>query len=197
MKKQVIVLAMLVALVPGVASAVTVAFDFTGSGSAWTPSRESGPAAVTYEMGGDPTKMGYESTTELGYITLWQEIFAPAGWTMENIKLDAVLRGYSSWIALARMSLSTAMTTAVPEGTLWDQQPAGSVGGPVQIDATGNVAFADGTSVWVGVEVYKGLTNYTPIELSQVVLSYDLVPEPGTISMFAMAFAAMLLRKKK
>ena len=111
MKKiQLIMFAMLVAMVPGIASGVSQALDFTGGGAAWnltygdpgTPN----PYPVTYEMGGDPTKIGYEEDfTTTGQFWAWQEVALPAG--VINVRLDALVSGWTSHSTFARVALAT------------------------------------------------------------------------------------------
>ena len=146
-KMQVIMLAMLMALVPGMASAVLVeALDFTGGGSAWTITVKDAGYPYTLELDGDTTKVGYvQNTTATGGVMMFQKVSAPVGYTMENIRLEALGSGYSSWIMLGRIGLSTVGSGAVPTGTLWtgiDKLPTGVVhtDTDVVIDASGHVS---------------------------------------------------------
>ena len=201
MKKiQLIMLAMLVALVPGIASGVSIALDFTGGGSAWTISGQSGlPAyAPTLELGGDPTKIAYEqNTTDAAHITMWQQVVIPVGAT--NVRLDALASGYSSWIMLGRIGLSTVGGIVVPSGTYWADQNQNVAGVVVDtpISIVDTLGIFDGTTPsYVGAELHKGLAAvYVMPALSQIVLSYDVIPEPSSIAL--VAFAALAFMKRR
>ena len=193
-------LAMLVAMAPGIASAVSVALDFTSGGSAWTFEVMDAGYAHTLELDGDSTKIGYETNTDsTAAVRAWQSVALPA--LAINVQLSADVSGYSSWIMLGRFGLSTVGSGAIPLGTYWTGVDAMSgtvlTNQSMSIDDSLDI-FDGGPNAWVGVELHKGLAGvYQRPDVSSVVLSYDLIPEPGTISMIAMAFGAMLLRKKK
>jgi len=185
-KMQPIVLAMVIVLVPGLALAdLVAALDFTDSGSAWTIKNvHDAGYAPTYELDGDTTKIGYATNTDsTGYMTLWQEVSVPEGFgAMTNLRLEAKVSGYSSWIMLGRISLSTVPTSYATQGTMWtgiDHLPTGVVyaDSEVVIDATGHPSLNDLTSVWVGVEIVKNLSwVYVRPDVSQVRLYADFEP---------------------
>ena len=200
MKKiQLIMLAMLVALVPGIASGVSVALDFTGGGAAWTIEVMDAGYAHTLELDGDPTKIGYApNTTASGAVRAWQQVVLPA--TAINVRLDANVSGYSSWIMLGRIALSTVGSGAIPAGTYWtgvDHFSGQNLDDySVSLDDFHDLFDGGATSCYVGVEVYKGLAGvYEECDVSQVVLSYDVIPEPSSIAL--VAFAALAFMKRR
>ena len=89
-RMELVMLAMLVALVPGIASAVLIeAIDFTGGPGSWDYEWVADPGyAATWQLYGDPTKIGYVQMTGVtGQFIAQKEIFAPAGFTMSNVRL--------------------------------------------------------------------------------------------------------------
>jgi len=198
-KMQLIMLAMLVALVPGIASGVSIALDFTGGGSAWTFEIMDAGYPYTLELDGDPTKIGYvQNTTNSGAVRAWQNIVLPA--EAINVQLSANVSGYSSWIMLGRFALSTVGSGPIPSGTYWTgvDHMSGVVltDQPMSLDDTYDVFDGGANPCWVGVEVWKGLASvYQRPDVSQVVLTYDIIPEPS--SMALIAFAALALMKRR
>jgi hypothetical protein len=207
MKKiQLLVLAMAVALVPGMASATLIAaLDFTGGGSAWNITVTDPGYAVTFELDGDSTKAGYEASGLTGAVRLYQEVFSPGGLDMSNITVEAVLSGYSSWVALPRIGLSGAEGDPVAtltyysnvEGQGSDGLPGGVVydDEPVIIDATGVSAYTDITSFWLGVELFKGIGAFTPVNISAINVYADVVPEPTSLALLALGAMAFVRRR--
>ncbi len=193
---RLLVWAIVVGLVPSVSlSAVLVqAFDFTNSGSAWTiKTVHDAGLPIVYEMGGNPTKVGYDDTlpgsgSAAGYATLWQEVTLPAGQTMSNLRLEAKVSGYSSWVILGRIGLSTTATEYATQGTLWtgtDHLPSGVVytDADVAIDASSTAALTDISSVWVGAEIASYYGTGVIGDVSQIRLYGDVVPEPATMGL--------------
>lgn len=82
------------------------ALDFTNGGSAWTVTELDNGLPLVFEKDGDPTKVGFahESTFPpveeqgTGNYHLMQEVFAPTGFTMSNIVVEAAGSGFSSWL---------------------------------------------------------------------------------------------------
>ena len=144
-------------------------------------------------MGGNPTKVGYDDTlpgsgSAAGYATLWQEVTLPAGQTMSNLRLEAKVSGYSSWVILGRIGLSTTATEYATQGTLWtgtDHLPSGVVytAADVGIDASRTAALTDISSVWVGAEIASYYGTGVIGDVSQIRLYGDVVPEPATMGL--------------
>ena len=200
-KMQVVMLAMLVALVPGIASGISIAFDFTGGGSAWTIVGQSGlpDYPATFELDGDSTKVGYTQNADFAaHISMWQQVILPVGAT--NVQLSANVSGYSSWVMLGRIGLSTVATSVIPSGTYWtgiDHLPTGVsyYDEPVSISDTFEI-FDGTTDCYVGIEVHKGLSwVYQRPDVSQVVLTYDVIPEPSSIA--PVVFVALAFMKRR
>lgn len=200
-KMQVVMLAMLVALVPGIASGISIAFDFTGGGSAWTIVGQSGlpDYPATFELDGDSTKVGYTQNADFAaHISMWQQVILPVGAT--NVQLSANVSGYSSWVMLGRFSLSTVGGSVIPAGTYWTgvDHMSGVVltNQPMTLDDSFDIFDGGATLAWVGVEVHKGLAGvYQRPDVSQVVLTYDEIPEPSSIAL--VAFAALAFMKRR
>ena len=177
-------------LVSAAGAALVEALDFTGSGSAWTievtdPGTPS-PYPVTFELDGDPTKIGYtNNTTDTAAVRLLQEVFAPAGSTMSSVTLDAKLSGFSGHVHLGRVGLATFEAAVIPVMNYWtgiSQLGGTHTNTPVTLDASADIAFTGVTSVWVGVEVHKGIAgtyvqpDVSAIELHAVLTSTNPVP---------------------
>ena len=190
---QLITLAWLVALAPVTASAVLVeALDFTNNASAWTTTvidaGTPNPYPHTLELDGDPTKVGYEmNTTDTAAVRLLQEVSAPVGYTMSSVTLDAKLSGFSSHNHLGRVGLATFEAAAIPVMNYWNG--ISQLGGThtntlVTLDASTDIAFTGVTSVWVGVEVHKGIAgtyvqpDVSAIELHAVLTSTNSAADP-------------------
>jgi hypothetical protein len=193
-KMKPFVYVLLMAVVPGIASAVLVeALDFTGGAAGWTVNVIDPGYAHTLELDGDPTKVGYaQNTSATGAVNLFREVSAPAGFTMSSITLDAKISGFSSWIMLGRVGLSLTETNAVPILPHWagsdDFSGITTMDEPVTVDASADPNFTGLTSVWVGVEVHKGLTNFyqradvSAIEVHAVLTSTNSVQNPVAFS---------------
>jgi hypothetical protein len=174
---QALALSMLIVLVPGLASAALVeALDFTGGAAGWTVNVIDPGYAHTLELDGDPTKVGYaQNTSTTGAVNLFREVSAPAGFVMSSITVEAKVSGYSSWIMLGRVGLGLTETNSVSILPHWGGIDTIVPGGTVYIDETFTVDasadpnFSGLTNVWVGVEVWKGLTNvYVRADVSSV-----------------------------
>lgn len=204
-KTQLAALALSVALVPGMASAdLIAALDFTGGGSAWTTTvmdpGTPGAYPHTLELGGDPTKVGYlPNTTDTAAVRLLQEVFAPAGYTMENLRLDAKVSGFSGHIHLGRIGMGSFQPAVVAVLEYWtgvSQLGGTHVDTPVTLDDTGPGVLDGRTSVWVGVEVHKGIAGtYVQPDVSAIMLYGDLIPEPSSIALMAIGALALLKRR--
>ena len=184
-----------VALAPVTVSAVLVAeLDFTGGASAWTNTVIDAGYSHTTELDGDPTKVGYAANTSAsGAVNFFQEVAAPAGYTMSSITLDARVSGYSSWVMLGRVGLGLAKADFVPGLSYWggiDTLASGVVfsNEPVTIDASADPSFTGLTSVWVGVEIHKGLAgvyvrpDVSHVELHAVLTSTNSAATPVPFS---------------
>jgi hypothetical protein len=195
-KMKPFVYALLMAVVPGIASAVLVeALDFTGAAASWTVNVIDPGYAHTLELDADPTKVGYaQNTSTTGAVNLFQQVSAPAGFTMSSITLQANVSGYSSWVMLGRVGLGLTETNSVPILPHWGGidtiVPGGTVylDEPVVVDASANPSFTGLTSVWVGVEIHKGLTNVyqradvSSVEVHAVLTSTNSVQNPVAFS---------------
>jgi len=177
-------LAMIIVLAPSMASAVLVeALDFT-DGGAWTITVKDAGYPYTLELDGNPTKVGYATNTDsTGGVMFVQEILAPAGFAMSNIRLEALISGFSSWIMLGRIGLGNAPADAVAEMPYWtgSDHMSGVVttDEPMSVDASGDPDFTDVTRVIVATEVWKGLSwVYQRPDVSQIKLYADLTALP-------------------
>jgi len=198
-KMQLLALAMAVALVPGMASATLIAaLDFTGGGSAWTETILDPGYAPTLELDGDPTKFGFAAnTTDTAGVRYHQEVFAPAGFTMENIQVHAKVSGYSSWVMIGRFGFADGVATCTACQPYWTgtDHMSGVVttDEPFILDASGDLAFTGLASIVVMTEVHKGLAGvYQRPDVSAIEVHADLVPEPSSLALLvlgAMAFA--------
>ena len=165
------------------------AFDVTGGAGEWeitvldagTP----GAYPVTYELDADPTKFGYENnTTDTGGTMLTQEVLAPDGFTMSNVKLEGRVSGYSSWIMLGRIGLGIAPANATAQQPYWTGSD--HMSGVVTtdelftLDASGDPLFTGVTGVVVQTEVWKGLNGvYQRPDVSDLRLYANLVSTNG------------------
>ena len=195
---------MLVMLVPCVASAVLIeALDFTGT---WDYELvHAGGYALTKQMDGDPTKAGFEqNTTEWGAFYAVTEVLAPTGYTMSNVRVEALASGFSSWVMNAYLSLGTVAETNPLWLTHYVSTSQGAYNGvvvvdvPLAIDASGEAEFTGVSSVFVGTQLDKGLTSvWKDINISQIKVYADLtvIPEPSSIAMVAFAALAFLKRR--
>ena len=193
------------AIVPGVALAELVAsLDFTGGAGAWTiqvtnPGDPS-PYPVTYELDGDPTKYGYEeNTVDTAYVQMYQVVSAPVGFTMSNIQVDAKVSGYSSWNMLGRFGLGLNpdfCTACAPYWTGSDHGGASHVDLPLTLDASGDANFTDVSSVVILTEVWKGLNGFwLPVNVSDIKVYADVIPEPSSIALMAIGALAFVRRR--
>jgi hypothetical protein len=189
-----IVVGLLIGVSASSGAVLIQAFDFTGGGSAWTVNvHEANGLPIVYELGANPTKVGYDDTlpgvgSEPGYATLWQQVTLPAGQTMSNLRLEAKVSGYSSWVVLGRIGLSTTATNYATQGTLWtgtDHLPSGVVytDADVSIDASSTAALTDISSVWVGAEIASYYGTGVIGSVSEIKLYGDIVPEPATMGL--------------
>jgi hypothetical protein len=169
----------------GPARAVLIeALDFTGGASNWTvtvlDAGTPGAYAPTYELDGDPTKYGYAAnTTDTGAVMLTREVHAPAGFTLSNIRLEARISGYSSWIMLGRFGFGLAPAACTACQAYWtgSDHMSGAVttGALRTLDASGDANFTDVTRVIVQTEVHKALGHvYQRPDVSQIELYADL-----------------------
>lgn len=194
-------------LIPSLTSAALVAaLDFTGGGSAWTLTTHDGGAPLTYELGGDPTNVGIATTTSAsGHYNLSQQVFAPVGYTMSNVRVEALGSGYSSWVIFGRLGLDLTPQTHAPASDYWisagDTPTSGTVNVnvPMVLDSTANVAYDDITSVYVMVDVVKGLAGVwvdNNVKEVKVYADLTLIPEPSSIALFGAGGLALLRRRR-
>jgi len=177
----------LLALLPKAAAGVLVeAIDFDNNGSAWTVTANDAGLPLLFELGGDPTKVGFQhpNTTDTGQYNLFTKVSAPAGFSMSNIRLEALGSGYSSWIMEARIGMGFAPQSFslfydyhAEIGTEYNAQYV--VDQPLVLDATGDQNLNGLSDIFVGVEVAKGLSHVsTEVDISQLKLYADLTPLP-------------------
>jgi hypothetical protein len=203
MKKiQRMALAMAVALVPGMASATLIAaLDFTGGGSAWTETILDAGYAPTLELDGDSTKFGFTAnTTDTAGVRYHQEVFAPAGFTMENIQVHAKVSGYSSWVMIGRFGFADGVAVCTACNPYWTgtDHMSGIVttDEPFSLDASGDPAFTGLASIVVMTEVHKGLAGvYQRPDVSAIEVHADLVPEPTSLALLALGAMAFARRR--
>jgi len=202
-KLLLVVPAVLLAVGPNSVFAVEIAaLDFTGGGSAWNVTGETyEPMADTlpiiYEKDGDPTKVGFEfispfgSPEGLGLYSLTQQIFAPAGMAMTNIRLTALGSGFSSWIMDGRVGFGLEENIAPLEYEYGVSANTGNLGTGgennglvvvdyvIDIDSTGDPDFPATPSIWVSVEIVKQLELVAHnADISQIVIEADLTAIP-------------------
>jgi hypothetical protein len=207
MKKiQLLALAMAAALVPGMASATLIAaLDFTGGGSAWTETILDAGYAPTLELDGDSSKYGFAAnTTDTAAVKYHQEVFAPPGFTMSNIQVDAKVSGYSSWIMLGRFGFADGVATCTACNPYWtgSDHMSGIVttDEPFSLDASGDPAFTGLASIVVMTEVHKGLAGvYQRPDVSDIRVYADLtaIPEPTSLALLALGAMAFARRRIK
>ena len=206
MRKVLLLLsAVLLASVPNMASAVLVdALDFTGGGSAWTVISFDTGLPLDWELDGDPTNVGIDNnTTASGHYRMYQEVFAPAGFTMSNVVVTAKTSGYSSWVMDGRIGLFT--TEGYPlTNDYWGHgaDPGGvvNVDLPKTLDASGDPTYTGVSSVMINVEIVKLLTVWTANNVREIEVFADLtaiVPEPASLGMLAMGGMMVLLRRRR
>ena len=177
----------------GVPAELVKALDFTGGAGNWTitvvDAGTPNPYPHTLELDADPTKFGYaENTNDTGAVMLHQEVVAPAGFTMSNIRLEAKVSGYSSWTMLGRigLGLSPAATTVRQPYWTGTDHLSGEIttDAPVTLDASGDPRFTGVTRVVVQAEVRKGLGHvYQRPDVSDIRLFADLAL-PRTAGLF-------------
>ncbi len=156
------------AMVPGAASAapsLVAALDFTNGGAAWEITANDSGVPLTFELDGDPTNVGIAQTTAgSGQYNLIQQVFAPAGYTMSNIHIEAKASAYSSWVMDGRIGFSVdyipfALQNDYATSAASEHNGQVVVDVPLlnNLDASGNPAYTDISSIYVGVEIVKGL----------------------------------------
>ena len=194
---------LLLSSVGSVFAVLIEALDFTGGASNWTvtvlDAGTPGPYAPTYELDGDPTKYGYAAnTTDTGAIMLTREVHAPAGFTMSNIRLEARISGYSSWIMLGRFGFGLAPAACTACQSYWtgSDHMSGAVttGALRTLDASGDPNFNDVARVIVQTEVWKGLGHvYQRPDVSQIELHADLkaIGSPDLVIFIDFGWASM------
>jgi len=177
--------ALCAAMAPVIASAELVeAFDFAGGGSNWTvtvlDAGTPGPYPHTFELDGNSTKYGYAAnTTDTGSVMLTREVYAPPGFTMSNVRLEARVSGYSSWIMIGRFGFGldvAACTACQPYWTGTDHMNGTVTSDTLRtLDASGDPSFTDVVRVVVQTEVHKGLAGvYQRPDISEIKLFADL-----------------------
>jgi len=165
------------------------ALDFTGGGSAWTVLDDDTGLPLVFEKDADPTKVGFDhpNTTDTAGYNLYQQISAPAGFSMSDIRLEANVSGFSSHVMLGRIGLGF---TPKPAGTLYDYWTGNGVAyngqvvidQPLDLDATGDESLSGQTSVYVGVEVAKGLAAVSQeVDISELKVYAHLTPLSATL----------------
>jgi len=185
-----VVLLSVVLAPPGVPAELVKALDFTGGAGNWTitvvDAGTPNPYPHTFELDADPTKFGYaKNTNDTGAIMLHQEVFAPAGFTLSNIRLEARVSGYSSWTMLGRIGLGLSPAGATVQQPYWtgSDHLSGVVttNAPVSLDASADLRFTGVTRVTVQTEVLKGLGHiYQRPDVSDIRLFADLTPPKTT-----------------
>ncbi|QEG33418.1 hypothetical protein [Bythopirellula goksoeyrii] len=200
----IIVCTMLLASESGSALAVQIAaLDFTNNGSAWNITEHTTEIPLVFEKDGDPTKIGFEhpNTDGSGHYSLTQQVFAPAGMSMTNIRLEALGSGYSSWIMDGRVGFGLEENLnplqykyGASANNFKDPTIPGDPGnnGTVVVDfplfldttiGTGSPpepGFTPTPSIWVSVEVVKLLGHVSQhADVSQIVITADLTAIPA------------------
>jgi len=198
-----VVSSLLLAILSGSAMAVEIAaLDFTNSGSAWNITGYTTEIPLLFEKDGDPTKIGFvhPTTDGSGHYSLTQKVFAPAGMSMTNIRLEALGSGYSSWIMDGRVGFGLEENLFPLQykygesvGNWTDPTIPGDPGNngtyvidfPMFLDTTIGTGdppvpgFTPTTSIWVSVEVVKLLGHVsTHADVSQIVITADLTAIP-------------------
>ena len=107
---------------------------------------------------------------------------------MSDVTLDAKVSGFSGHIHLGRIGLGTFEPAGVASMNYWTgvSQLGGShTNTPVTLDASADGAFMGITSVWVGVEVHKGIAGtYVQPDVSMIELHATLtstIPGPDPV----------------
>jgi len=158
-------LALLLSLAPGLVSAELVeAFDFTNNGAGWTIIPLDLGYSHTFELDGDPSKYGYETNTDsTAGIFMFREAFAPVGFKMSDVRLEAKVSGFSSWVMIGRIGLANGAancTACCPYWTGTDHMSGVvTTDEPFVLDTSGDASFTGISSVWVHTEVHKGLAG--------------------------------------
>lgn len=208
--KQVLVAAVVLAAIPHMASAVTIAeLDFENNAEDWTVRGSSGPLTVTYELGGDSTNLGFSLATGAagtanGSIRHEQQIFAPAGFTMQNIKVTGLASGFSSWVMDGRVGISPGSNAAgTPLTTNYSFSAAASDPGvvvvdtPFELDASGDILFTGISSFYVTIENIKGLDSvWQSNNIRELVVTADLIPEPASMVLLGLGGMMMMGRRR-
>lgn len=173
-----------------VASADLIAqLDFANNGSGWTILPTDTGLPLIFGKDGDPTKVGFQhpNTSSTGHYNLYQEISAPVGYTMSNVRVEALGSGFSSWIMDARIGMGNGPATNALYYNYYDyigQRYNGQVvtNAPLLLDATGDDAFGGLTTLFVGLELVKGLPGVSQlVDLSNIKVYADLTPLPTDI----------------
>lgn len=184
---------LLIALGSHIASAVEIAAaDFTNNGSAWslTPGNPA-DLPILFEKDGDPTKVGFEHPNNefAGLYNLTQQVFAPAGMSMTNIRLEALASGFSSWVMDGRVGfgleeelypLVYEYGMAASRGVDNENNGMVVVDYEIVLDSTGDPEFPATPSIWVAVEIVKALPQVSQhADVSQIKIYADLTPIPA------------------
>jgi len=207
-RMQLLISAVGVGLLPSLGSAALVAsLDFTNNGSAWNIVANNNAAPLTFELGGDPTNVGVANITNAaGQYNLNQQVFAPAGFTMSNIRVEALGSGYSSWVMDGRLGFDDqfrafALQNAYSiQGAETPQGGTVNVDVPLVLDASGDPDFTGITSIYVGVEIVKGLPGvWTDNNVRQIKVYADLtpVPEPSSMALVLAGGSVLLGRIRR
>lgn len=169
------------------------ALDFTNNGEAWSIIDAGGPSGgllpILFEKDGDPTKVGFEhpNTTDWGQYLLQQRIDAPEGMVMSNIRLEALVSGFSSWVMDGRVGFGLdeedKHPLALDYGTSAAYWPGNNgkvvVDFPVFLDASGDPDYMGVPSIYVSVEIDKILFQVSQhADVSQIKIFADLSEAP-------------------
>lgn len=209
MNLKLLVSALTLCALPAISSAAVMGLngeahlDFSNSGEDWVLETLTNGAPLTFELDGDTTNVGIANVSGLGQYRLLQEITAPAGYTMSNIKLTGKASGYGSWIMHGRASLDVGPNN-VPLQNDYSVDGANLPGDgyadkPFTLDSSGNLEYTDITSVYVAVEIVKYLSNvWESNNVRELVVTADLtpVPEPASFGLLA-AGGCLLLRRSR
>lgn len=183
----VMTVSLLLALGSGKASSELVAaLDFTNGAAGWTIIPLDPGYPHTFELDGDPSKYGYESNTDsTASIFMFQEVFAPVGFTMTDVRLEAKVSGFSSWVMIGRIGLANGAANCTACAPYWTgtDYMSGIVttDEPFVLDTSGDPSFTGISSVWVHTEVHKGLAGvYQRPDVSDIRLYATLTStDPG------------------
>jgi len=199
-RMQIVLMGLVVALMPCTASAVLItALDFTVPGD-WTITHDllTGPAQAELEADGDPTKVRLLPVggDNAGNAFLDREVFAPAGFTMSNIRLEAIGVGFSSHVRGGRVALSDDNITYTD---YFDTTGASGGEEIIIADSSGDPDYTGVSSVWVRADIFNalGLAGESSVRSMELFADLTAIPEPTSLVLLTLGSVFVMSRRRR